>query len=294
MKTSARLLSLAALFATSAFAEDKRSLQGRADAAYKAKDFAACARTYEEMLRAEPTKEDLYNAACCLALDKQADKAFAALNQSLQLGTRSFDAFRDNLLGDGDLASLREDPRWKELIASVDRRQVEYVASINGERYHLYEEDQADRKGTFDREKVWPRDRKRMDRVLEMLNAGQIKAADDFYHAGLILQHGKEPADFALAFSLASESARLDPSNRAAGWLRAATKDRFLWSVGRPQIYATQSKKVDGKWTVEPIDEKAITEEERDRIGVMRLAATRRRLEEQNQAKPTPAQTPRP
>ena len=54
-----------------------------------------------------------YNAACYEALNGDADRAFAALEQALELDA---DAVKSFAPGDDDLASLRGDPRWQELL----------------------------------------------------------------------------------------------------------------------------------------------------------------------------------
>ncbi len=58
-------------------------------------------------------------------------------------------------------------------------------------------------------------DAKRRTRVKEMLAAGTIASAEDFYNAALIMQHGDNAQDFKLAFSLASISATIDPEGKS-------------------------------------------------------------------------------
>jgi hypothetical protein len=54
----------------------------------------------------------IYNAACCYALAKQKDLAFYSLGVAIKKGWRN----KSHAEGDEDLASLRSDPRWKELL----------------------------------------------------------------------------------------------------------------------------------------------------------------------------------
>ncbi len=54
-----------------------------------------------------------YNAACYEALGGETDRAFSALEQAVALDP---DAVKSFAPGDGDLASLRGDPRWHELL----------------------------------------------------------------------------------------------------------------------------------------------------------------------------------
>ncbi|MDX1390073.1 MAG: DJ-1/PfpI family protein, partial [Acidobacteriota bacterium] len=53
----------------------------------------------------------LYNAACCAALDGEADTAFGFLDRVVEAGYTDF-AY---MAGDDDLTSLRDDPRWEQL-----------------------------------------------------------------------------------------------------------------------------------------------------------------------------------
>ena len=55
-----------------------------------------------------------YNAACFEALNGDADHAFAALQEAVELNP---DAVHGYAAQDDDLASLHDDPRWQELFA---------------------------------------------------------------------------------------------------------------------------------------------------------------------------------
>lgn len=136
-------------------------------------------------------------------------------------------------------------------------------------------------------------DAKRRDRVREMLAAGTITLAEDFYNAGLIMQHGKSPQDFKLAFSLASLSMTIDPESssfkpayKSSKWLTAAAWDRHMMNLGKPQWYGTQFTKRDPKlpWELYQFDENAVTDEERKALGVMTREESRAKLEQMNKA----------
>lgn len=73
----------------------------------------------------------------------------------------------------------------------------------------------------------------------------------------------------------------LDPLNSTARWLAAASKDRYLMTLGKPQLYGTQFKKVDGKWILWEVDP-SVTDEERAKWGVPPLVEARKRAEELN------------
>ena len=55
-----------------------------------------------------------YNAACFEALHGDADRAFAELRKAAELDAAALRGFAPD---DDDLASLHDDPRWRELLA---------------------------------------------------------------------------------------------------------------------------------------------------------------------------------
>lgn len=81
-------------------------------------------------------------------------------------------------------------------------------------------------------------DAERRTRTRALLDANQITTPQDYFHAAFIFQHGDEPEDFLLAHALAVTA--VDKGHPQASWIAAATLDRYLQSVGRPQIYGTQ------------------------------------------------------
>jgi hypothetical protein len=280
------LLAAVAAFAAAGLAQDARSLAMDAMAAYQSKDYAKSAALFDEAIaKGAKSPQTFYNAACSHALAGHADRAFALLDEAVSRGWRE----AAHTAADTDLDSLHADPRWKPMLEKIQAAEAAYLKTINGELARITQEDQADRSvddpEKIDWEKVSKRDAERRARVYEIIKAGQLKASDDYFNAALVLQHGDRPDDYDMANKLAAKAAELDPNNATARWLAAAAKDRYLWSVGKPQIYGTQFKIVDGKWTIDPIDEKAVTDEERQRQGVPTLADTRKRLDQMN-AKP--------
>jgi hypothetical protein len=105
----------------------------------------------------------------------------------------------------------------------------------------LADQDQADRddsKGPIDWSKVALRDQARQKEARHMLDVGEILTDTDYANAGILFQHGQKPEDYLLAHVLAmGASVR---GNVDARWLFAATLDRFLNSISRPQIFGTQ------------------------------------------------------
>jgi tetratricopeptide (TPR) repeat protein len=258
-------------------------LAAQASEAYAAGDHVACGRLYAQAIEQGARFETVpFNAACCYALSGDVDRAFEFLDLSLQRGWRDV----SHLEADKDLEGLRGDERWPRFLERAIAAREAYAKSINTELLEMYEADQGDRSGRIDWSRVAPRDEERRLRVREILAAGDVKSADDYYHAAMVLQHGRGPEDYELAHELAVKASELDPEHSTARWLAAAAKDRYLQSVGEPQIYGTQFRKVDGRWTLDPIDESAVTDEERALWDVPPLASAKKREAEMNGSQP--------
>jgi hypothetical protein len=114
---------------------------------------------------------------------------------------------------------------------------------------------------------------------MELLRSGQVRTANDYFHASLIFQHSTSADDNALAHALASIAARIDPQHRGAKWLAAAAMDRALMRRGKPQWYGTQYAKASSgdHWDLYAVDERAVTDEERKAVGLRPLAELRER-----------------
>ncbi|MGV3618253.1 MAG: hypothetical protein ACO1SV_23240 [Fimbriimonas sp.] len=107
----------------------------------------------------------------------------------------------------------------------------------------LFAADQADRfpqagKSEVDWKAVEARDADRRKKVLRLHEEERLRTNVDFYRAAVIMQHGKTPDDFLLAHEFAGASVAL--GRLSCRWLVAATEDRFLLSIGRPQRFGTQ------------------------------------------------------
>lgn len=109
----------------------------------------------------------------------------------------------------------------------------------NPELVALFDADQAVRQGAITLEpEVVQQDRQRRERVRELIGAGEVRSGRDYYHAAFIFQHGDNPDDYLLAHALAVTAVTLNETQ--ASWIAAATLDRYLQNIGRPQIYGTQ------------------------------------------------------
>lgn len=81
-------------------------------------------------------------------------------------------------------------------------------------------------------------DRQRRVRTGELLDQGLLHSGDDFYHAAFVYQHGDKPDDFLKAHILAMVA--IAKGKPDAKWIAAATLDRYLQNIGRPQVFGTQ------------------------------------------------------
>jgi hypothetical protein len=121
-------------------------------------------------------------------------------------------------------------------------------ARDNPELARLYEEDQADRSPAggkaIDWKRVTERDKTREDRVKKLYTADGLRTEADCYHAAMVLQHADRPEDYLLAHELCVVA--VGKGEKRARWLAAASEDRFLMAIGRPQRFATQFRKDGG------------------------------------------------
>ncbi len=157
--------------------------------------------------------------------------------------------------------------------------------AINPELRSLYEADQADRQGgDVDWDLVGPRDRIRRARVAELAAGGALRHSRDFLHAAMVYQHGDGADDFRQAMDWARRAAELDPANKNARWLACAAEDRWLQRSAKPQIWGTQylMPGPGTKWTQEPFDRKARTDDDRAAMGVPTMAKSAARLDQMN------------
>lgn len=132
----------------------------------------------------------------------------------------------------------------------------------------LYDEDQKDRQGMMSLtaeqwKKIGNRDAERRREAHQLLDEGALKTGQDFEDASIIFQHGDKPPDYLLAHILAM--AAMSKGDAEAGWIAAATLDRYLQAVKQPQVFGTQYKwtqmkpKPSGS-TQEPYDTKLISD----------------------------------
>jgi hypothetical protein len=147
--------------------------------------------------------------------------------------------------------------------------------------------DQADREpgpNRIDWSVVGKRDAIRREQVMQLLNSGEIRTAEDYFDAAVIFQHGDTMQDAQLALALATVASRIDPTNREATVLTANAWDRVMTRAGKPQWYGTQyvRSKTTGKWELYPTEPGVITEAQRRAMGLPTLEEDRAHLDQIN------------
>ncbi len=152
----------------------------------------------------------------------------------------------------------------KERVTSLASHHGEGLArltadEVSGELARMFAEDQGDRTpqpaGPIDWDVVGPRDSVRLARVKQMCRSQRLSTGMDHYHAAMILQHAHEPEDYLLAHELCIVA--VGKGVEQAKWLAAASEDRYLMNIGRPQRFGTQYRidGTDGKWSLYDVGE---------------------------------------
>jgi hypothetical protein len=117
--------------------------------------------------------------------------------------------------------------------------------SVSKELTYIYNTDQGDR---FTLRFLRPeRDSVRLSRVLELHEQELITSPVDELNAAMVLQHGRDSTHYRLAHELARAAfdglvATPEWPKQEAEWLVKATYDRWMLSIGKPQVYGTQKE----------------------------------------------------
>ncbi len=163
---------------------------------------------------------------------------------------------------------------------------ADQVAISNVEMAAIFKADQADRSvHPIDWKVVKPADARRRARTEQLLDTGALHTGDDFYDAAFVFQHGDTANDYMKAHLLAMAAiARGEPD---APWIAAATLDRYLNEIGKPQVLGTQFTRTDdGKFTQEPYDRTLASDAMREALQVPTVA------EQENERRQYEAQAP--
>jgi hypothetical protein len=166
---------------------------------------------------------------------------------------------------------------------------ISCLAANNDQLRDIMYADQADRQSEpspAQWKDIAKRDVARRAKVQAELVAGRVHSSADFYNAALVMQHGDTFEEIRMAHALATIAASLDPLDRSARWLKAASWDRLLHRQKKPQWYGTQYvRDPNGTWSLGQIDETAVTDADRVELAVPTLAEAKKRVENMNRAK---------
>jgi hypothetical protein len=128
--------------------------------------------------------------------------------------------------------------------ARIEGQSTPSVEKDNEELTRMFTEDQADRSPEGGKPIDWavvgPRDKKRLARVRELYRNGDLRTGKDYYHSAMVLQHSDQAPEHLLAHELCVVA--VGKGENLGRWLAAASEDRFLTDIGRPQRFGTQYK----------------------------------------------------
>jgi hypothetical protein len=74
--------------------------------------------------------------------------------------------------------------------------------------------------------------------LTNLLKQDALQSGADFHDAAFIFQHGDSPDDYLLAHMLAM--AAVTKGDGRGRWIAVAMLDRYLQSIGQPQVFGTQ------------------------------------------------------
>lgn len=167
----------------------------------------------------------------------------------------------------------------------IEKKATEPITD-NTELQKIYDADQSEREN-YDESKLdelIKNDSLRRVRVRQLLDANKVRTAHDYENAAMIFQHGADSVDYKLTITLMKKAIEIDSATNK--WLLAAATDRYLLSVGKPQIYGTQFEMIDGRfWTQSNFDSLAITDKERILYSVPTLAEQKEQVRLMNLTK---------
>lgn len=254
-----------------------------ADAAYKAQDYATCARLYGELADTSPASPNAgYNAACCLALAGQPAAAFKRLETSIASAFVSV----SRLENDQDLVSLHAAPQWHGLISLARQQEDVHLKGVDRPlRQQLLERMGRDQ----DIREQLARDESNRQLIEQSIatdhdNTQWLKALvaqrgwpgksmvylDGAQAAWLLAQHADD--DPAFQQQVVTLLAAAVEKGEATGSQLAYLTDRVRVGRGEKQLYGTQFTQTEAGLVPAPIEDAANVDARRRVIGLGTLA----------------------
>lgn len=142
--------------------------------------------------------------------------------------------------------------------------------AINTELENLYFADKKEREELNDNDKktlkaLVEHDKQRLTRLIEILPQIDTNEIWNCHYIAHLFQHGVKTEDYENAHKYAKKAVEMGSS--VTKWLYAATNDRLLVSQGKLQKFGTQFKKINGEWSLLPVDD-SVSDKERAKYGV--------------------------
>lgn len=276
-------------------ASEATALYTQAIAAYEAKDYAKSIELGLASIEKGATRGTVpYHLACCYALTGKRDDSFKYLGIAFERGWRDL----DHLVADDDLASLREDARWKDALKACETARDAYFATLREpalarELMERMARDQRLRRELENRMREKPEGQKGIptDSLPPDLR-GNIDGENTEFMKKVIDRHGwpgkslvgEEAANAAWLLVQHADADR-EFQNRCLGLIKTAFEkgdvtgqqvayltDRVLVAQGRKQIYGTQFRMVDGEMQPAPIEDETGVDARRKEVGLPPLA----------------------
>jgi len=267
---------------------EARRLLVEASTALTDKDCAKAAGLYAQAVDAGATSATTsYNVACCFALQGGADVAFKYLDFAVEMSWTDVDKLNE----DPDFESLRKDDRWSGVTARCAARRNEFRKSLGNtalldELMQRMKIDQAARSAdpiqVEAMAKIDADNTAWMKTVLDKHGwpGFSMVGKDGAQTAWLLIQH----ADLDTPFQqrcLELLTAAVEKGDASPVDLAYLT-DRVLMHQGKPQIYGTQFRKVDGEMKPQPIEDEANVDQRRAKVGLEPLAVYAERMRSLN------------
>lgn len=291
--------------AAAAFAQDSRPASDAARTAevrtlysqglreYEAGNHAKAIELYQAAIdKGMKSPEGPYNIACCQALLGKSDEAFKSLALAIERGWRN----ADHLKADADLASLRADPRWPDLLKSCEAAREKYYLTLKEPELarELLKRRDEDQRLRFQLEdamrKQAPDARQSVPQNL-MHDLDRVDRDNTEFMKKAIEKHGWPGRSLVgddasrAAWLLIQHSPDTDLQSRCADLMKAALKnndvngqdlayltDRVLVRQGKKQIYGTQFRGGGKEAQPFPIEDEANVDKRRAEIGLQPLA----------------------
>lgn len=256
---------------------------------YENKEYLKSAQTYSTAFGAlggKGTQTDRYNAACSWALAGESDSAFYQL---FYIAERNYTNY-NHITTDTDLASLHEDPRWKDLQALIwankEKEEAHYDKELVAVLDTVYREDQKYRmqiaavREKFGWESVEMQDLLRKMDVADSINLVKVKKILDehgWLGADSIGRHGN------LTLFLVIQHADLETQEQYLPMMREAVKkgraaaanlalleDRVALRKGGKQIYGSQigTNQTTGEYYLLPLTDPDNVDKRRAEVGL--------------------------